>query len=46
METTMEHDHSNSAWLTLRRDTFDRLHEFKCQRGLATWERALEQLLP
>jgi hypothetical protein len=36
----------NSAWLRLRRDIFDRLHELKRQRGLATWEEAIESLLP
>jgi Family of unknown function (DUF6084) len=35
----------NSAWLRLRRDVFDRLHAFKQQQGLATWEEALEHLL-
>ncbi|HWB86607.1 MAG TPA: DUF6084 family protein [Bryobacteraceae bacterium] len=35
----------NTAWLTLRRDVFDRLHEFKRRRGIATWEQAVEQLL-
>ena len=35
----------NSAWLCLRRDAFDRLHEYKMQRGLPTWEQALESLL-
>jgi hypothetical protein len=35
----------NTAWLTLRRDVFDRLHEFKMQRGLPTWEQAMERLL-
>jgi hypothetical protein len=35
----------NSAWLTLRRDVFDRLHEFKMRHGIATWEQAFERLL-
>ena len=35
----------NSAWLSLRRDVFDRLHEYKRERGLPTWEQALESLL-
>jgi hypothetical protein len=42
----MDHYYPNSAWLTLRRDVFDRLHEFKRARGIATWDQALEQLLP
>jgi len=36
----------NSAWLRLRRDVFDRLHAWKQQEGLATWEEAVERLLP
>ena len=35
----------NSAWLYLRRDVFERLYEYKMQRGIATWEQALEGLL-
>lgn len=36
----------NSAWLTLRRDVFDRLNEYKMRRGIPTWEQALDSLLP
>lgn len=35
----------NAAWLTLRRDVFDRLLEYKMRRGLATFEEALDGLL-
>jgi uncharacterized protein DUF6084 len=35
----------NSAWLYLRRDVFERLYEYKMQRGIATWEQTLEGLL-
>jgi len=35
----------NSAWLYLRRDVFERLYEYKMQRGIPTWEQALESLL-
>ena len=35
----------NSGWLTLRRDTFDRLREFRARGGLATWDQALDALL-
>lgn len=41
----MEIYYPNSAWLSLRRDVFDRLHEYKMRRGLPTWEHALESLL-
>jgi len=36
----------NSAWLSLRRDVFDRLSRYKMRRGIPTWEQALESLLP
>jgi hypothetical protein len=35
----------NTAWLTLRRDAFDRLQAYRLRRGLPTWEQALEELL-
>lgn len=35
----------NTAWLTLRRDVFDRLHEYKMRNSIPTWEMALERLL-
>ena len=42
----MDHYYPNSAWLRLRRDAFDRLHEYKRRRGMATWEEAIDSLLP
>jgi hypothetical protein len=36
----------NSAWLSLRRDVFDRLYLYKVRKGIPTWEAALESLLP
>ena len=42
----MEHYYPNSAWLRLRRDVFDRLSLYKARQGVATWEAALECLLP
>jgi hypothetical protein len=36
----------NSAWLRLRRDVFDRLHAYKQEQGMATWEEAIQHLLP
>jgi len=35
----------NAVWVNLHRDIFDRLHQYKIERGIPTWERALEQLL-
>ena len=34
-----------SAWVRLRRDTFDKLYAFKAERTLPTWEDAIESLL-
>jgi hypothetical protein len=44
-KNVMDMYYPNMAWLNLRRDVFDRLHEFKMQRGLPTWEQAMERLL-
>ena len=41
----MEMYYPNVAWLSLRRDTFDRLAAFKAAHTMPTWERALDQLL-
>lgn len=41
----MDHYYPNSAWLSLRRDVFDRLSCYKMQHGIPTWEQALERLL-
>jgi hypothetical protein len=35
----------NNAWLSLRRDVFDRLYLYKVQHGIPTWEQALERML-
>ena len=35
----------NTAWITLRRDVFERLYEFKSRHGIATWEQTLERML-
>src|SRR5271156_6118858 len=42
----MEAYYPNSVWLNLRRDVFERLNEYKTQRGIPTWEQALEEVLP
>ncbi len=41
----MDFYYPNSAWLSLRRDVFDRLYQYKMRRGIPTWEQALESLL-
>ena len=35
----------NSAWLSLRKDVFARLAEYKSRGGLPTWEHAIDNLL-
>lgn len=41
----MDAYYPNSAWLCLRRDIFERLHEYKIRNGIPTWEQALEEVL-
>jgi hypothetical protein len=36
----------NTAWLCLRRDVFERLHQHKVQNGIPTWEQMFESMLP
>ncbi len=35
----------NTAWLSLRRDVFERLHEYKVRNGIPSWEQAIEKIL-
>ncbi|HXU20553.1 MAG TPA: DUF6084 family protein [Verrucomicrobiae bacterium] len=35
----------NSAWLSLRKDVFERLRRYKARHGLLTWEQAMEHVL-
>jgi Family of unknown function (DUF6084) len=41
----MDSYYPNSVWLNLRRDVFERLYRYKTQRGIPTWEQALESIL-
>jgi len=41
----MDAYYPNSAWLCLRRDVFDRFHEYKMLNGIPTWEEAMDRLL-
>lgn len=41
----MDHHWPNSAWISMQRDVFDRLCDFKRRNGDPTWEQALERLL-
>ncbi len=42
---TVDLYYPNSAALMLRRDVFDRLHEYKMRNSIPTWEQAIERLL-
>jgi hypothetical protein len=42
----MDTYYPNNAWLSLRRDVFDRLYLYKVQHGIPTWEQVLERMLP
>ena len=41
----METYYPNIAWLCLRRDVFERLHQYKIRNGMPTWEAAFERML-
>ncbi len=41
----MDTNYPNTAWLTLRRDVFERFYQFKMRHGIPTWEQALERAL-
>jgi hypothetical protein len=41
----MDQYYPNGAWLRLRRDVFDRLHQYKMRRAIPTWEQTIESLL-
>ena len=41
----MDTYYPNSAWLCLRRDVFERLHDYKVEHGIPTWEETLERVL-
>jgi hypothetical protein len=36
----------NSAWLCLRRDVFEKLSQYKMDRGIPTWEETIESIIP
>lgn len=41
----MEMYYPNANWLCLRRDLFDEIYRYKVDRGIPTWEQAIEQIL-
>ena len=43
----MDHYYPNSAWLRLRRDTFERLADYKRRHAASPrWDQTIEQLVP
>jgi hypothetical protein len=42
----MDAYYPNSVWLSLRRDVFERLYQYKMQQGIPTWEQLLENMIP
>lgn len=45
-QALMDSYYPNTAWLQLRRDSFDRLYRYKVDNGIPTWEQVIERLLP
>jgi hypothetical protein len=41
----MDRYYPGSAWIRLRRESFDALHRFKGERALPTWDEAIDALL-
>ena len=41
----MDTYYPNVAWLDLRRDVFERLYNYKVERGIPTWEQTIESML-
>jgi hypothetical protein len=41
----MDHYYPNGAWLRLRRDTFDRLSDYKRRHAIPTWEEMFDRIL-
>lgn len=41
----MDEHYPNSAFISLHREVFDRLHEYKHSAGVSTWEQVIDKLL-
>jgi hypothetical protein len=41
----MDRHYPNSAWVSLRRQVFEKLYAYKRRHGLQTWEQTIERLL-
>ncbi len=44
-QAMMEMHYPNTAWLSLRRDAFEQLYEYKMRHGIPTWEQAIARAL-
>jgi len=44
-KSLMDAHYPNSAWLSLHRDTFEKLSQFKMREGIPTWDEALDRAL-
>jgi Family of unknown function (DUF6084) len=41
----MDQHYPNTAWISMERDVFDRLYQYRRRVGVSTWEQAIERLL-
>lgn len=41
----MDFYYPNTAWISLRRDVFEQLYEFKSRHGIPSWEQTIERML-
>lgn len=44
-QAMMDHYYPDSVWLRVSRDAFERIYDYKRQRGLPTWEQAFTSML-
>ena len=42
----MEHHYPRTGWITLHRDTLDRLYTYRRDHGLTSWDETVDALLP
>ena len=42
----MDYHYPRTGWLTLHRDTLDRLYAFRRDHGLTSWDETIDELLP
>jgi len=45
-KSMMDAHYPNTAWLSLSRDTFEKLYRYKVRHGIPTFERVLDALVP